>query len=186
MKLAGPAFTVDAGWADNLMIHHAMLLAQPGEVLVIDARSCLTAGPWGDVLTEQALRIGLAGLVIDGAIRDAQTVVDLGFPVFSRGLCIRGTTKTHHGPVGAPVRVGGVEVATGDYVVGDRDGLVVIRAAELESTLLAAEARSAQEEQMRTQIRNGATTADLLGLRGLIEARHRANPGPRHLAGDAP
>src|SRR5206468_3667157 len=97
MTVAGPALTVDAGRADNLVIHYAMLLARPGDVLVIDAQACVTAGPWGDILTEQAMHVGLAGLVIDGAVRDAQVISELGFPVFSRGICIRGTSKSHRG-----------------------------------------------------------------------------------------
>jgi 4-hydroxy-4-methyl-2-oxoglutarate aldolase len=87
-RLVGPAFTVDIRPADNLMLHYALLKAKPGDVLVVDAKGFLEAGPWGDVLTAQAMRMGLAGLLIDGAVRDADAIVAAGFPVFCRGLSI--------------------------------------------------------------------------------------------------
>jgi 4-hydroxy-4-methyl-2-oxoglutarate aldolase len=82
MRVAGPAVTVDIRPADNLMLHYAMLKVKPGDVLVVDAKGFLEAGPWGDVFTEQAVRQGVAGLVINGAVRDAQSIIQMGFPVF--------------------------------------------------------------------------------------------------------
>ena len=97
-RLVGPALTVDTRPADNLMLHYALLKARPGDVLVVDAKGFLEAGPWGDVLTTAAIKAGIAGLVIHGAVRDASAIVEMGFPVFCRGLSIKGTGKNQPGP----------------------------------------------------------------------------------------
>jgi len=131
---------------------------------VVDVGGFVQAGPWGDVLTYAAQQRGLAGLVIDGAVRDSQGIIAAGFPVFSRGICIRRTTKVQRGDINVPVRVGGIEVRPGDIMVGDADGLVRIAADEGEAALREAEAREAKENWQREQLRNGAFTIDLLGL----------------------
>jgi 4-hydroxy-4-methyl-2-oxoglutarate aldolase len=163
-RMAGPAFTVDIRPADNLMLHYAMLKASPGDVLVVDAKGFLEAGPWGDVLTEQALKLGLAGLVIHGAVRDGNTLVDLGFPVFCRGLSIKGTGKHQPGRVSVPVCIGDVLIHPGDFIVGDRDGVVVVPHDSVDGVIASALAREAKEAAMRESIQRGGTTAALLGL----------------------
>ncbi len=164
MRMAGPAFTVDMRPGDNLMCHYALLKARPGDVLVLDAKAFLEAGPWGDVLTEQALHLGLAGLVVNGAVRDAAAISATGFPVFSRGLSIKGTAKNQPGLVNVPVMIGDVRINPGDIVVGDQDGLVVVERHEVESVLARCRAREDKEAGYRERIRAGATTAELLGL----------------------
>ena len=164
MTLVGPALTVDAGPADNLMLHAALHHARPGDVLVVDAHGFDRAGAWGDVLTAAAQRIGIAGLVIDGAVRDAAQIVQAGFPVFARGLSIRGTTKTYRGTVGEPIDLAGLTVRRGDVIVGDRDGLVVIPADGLHRSLELAEKRETAETVHRRRIADGAFTSELLGL----------------------
>jgi 4-hydroxy-4-methyl-2-oxoglutarate aldolase len=163
-RLAGPALTVDTRPADNLMLHYALLKARPGDVLVVDAKGFMEAGPWGDVLTVQAMKAGVAGLVINGCVRDAGTIVGLGFPVFCRGLSIKSTTKVQAGKLGVPVDIGGVVINPGDIVVGDRDGLVVVPQTEVASAIAASLAREHKEDQMRQAIAQGASTAELLGL----------------------
>lgn len=163
-KIAGRALTVDSAPADNLMLHRALPFAQPGDVLVADARGFLRAGAWGDVLTLAAQTAGVAGLVIDGAVRDSQTIIDMGFPTFTRGISIEGTSKRHNGAVAAPLNLAGTIVETDDIIVGDRDGLVLIKADELEDSLARARAREQHEEEFRARILEGATTLDLLGL----------------------
>ncbi|MFJ3214054.1 4-carboxy-4-hydroxy-2-oxoadipate aldolase/oxaloacetate decarboxylase [Streptomyces flaveolus] len=162
--MVGTAVTLDLPPADNWYIHLALLEAGPGDVLVVDAKGYLEAGPWGDVLTCAAQERGLAGLVIDGAVRDSRDIVASGFPVFSRGLSIKGTTKAVPGRINVPVRVGGVLVEPGDIVIGDADGLVRVPAHEAEDALAASEARAAKETDFRDRIRAGETTLDLLGL----------------------
>jgi 4-hydroxy-4-methyl-2-oxoglutarate aldolase len=164
MRVCGPAFTVDVRPADNLMFHYALLKAKPGDVLVVDAKGFLEAGPWGDVLTEQALKIGLAGLVIDGAVRDAAAIIAAGFPVFSRGLSIKGTAKNQPGLINVPIAIGGVRINPGDIVVGDQDGLVVVDKDKVDAVLASCRAREDKEAKFREQIRGGATTVELLGL----------------------
>lgn len=169
MRLAGPAFTVDIRPADNLMLHYAMLKARPGDVLVVDAKGFVEAGPWGDVFTEQALKIGLAGLVINGAVRDASAIVDMGFPVFCRGLSIKGTGKNQPGRINVPISIGDVAINPGDIIVGDRDGLVVVPRNEVDAAINNSLAREEKENRFREQIRNGATTAELLGLNEVLQ-----------------
>ena len=164
MRLAGPALTVDTRPADNLMLHYAMLKARPGDVLVVDAKGFLEAGVWGDVFTEQAQRIGLAGLVIHGAVRDAAAMTEAGFPVFSRGLSIKGTGKHQPGRLNVTVTIGDVAIDPGDIIVGDQDGVVVVKRHEVEAVLQKSRQREEKEAQFRQQIRDGATTVDLLGL----------------------
>jgi len=148
-RLAGPALTVDTWPADNLMLHYALLKAEPGDVLVVDAKAFVEAGPWGDVLTAAAMKVGVAGLVINGAVRDAAMIVDSGFPVFCRGLSIKGTTKNQPGRVNVPVCIGGVVIHPGDIVVGDRDGVAIVAADSVDATLAAAETREAKENGFR-------------------------------------
>jgi 4-hydroxy-4-methyl-2-oxoglutarate aldolase len=150
--------------ADNWFIHVALLEAGEGDILVVDAKGYTQAGPWGDVLTLAAQKRGLAGLVIDGAVRDSQEIIASGFPVFTRGVCIRKTTKAQKGRVNVPVSVGGVLIHPGDVLIGDADGLVRVCADDLDAALTSAEHRELKEEDMRARIRAGATTLDLLGL----------------------
>lgn len=164
VKLAGPAYTVDCRPADNLMLHYAVQKARPGDVLVVDAKAFMEAGPWGDVLTIQAMKVGIAGLVINGCVRDASLIIELGFPVFCRGLSIKGTGKNQPGKVGVPVLIGDVQINPGDIVVGDRDGIVVVPEAEVGSAIATSLAREAKEVQQRKAIQEGTSTIDLLNL----------------------
>jgi 4-hydroxy-4-methyl-2-oxoglutarate aldolase len=163
-RLAGPAYTVDARPADNLILHHAVMKAQPGDVLVVDAKGFLEAGPWGDVLTILAIKRGIAGMVINGCVRDANLIISLGFPIFCRGLSIKGTAKNQPGKVGVPVMIGDVVINPGDIIVGDRDGLVVVAKDEVEKTVASAVSREEKEDKMREAIEQGASTAELLNL----------------------
>jgi 4-hydroxy-4-methyl-2-oxoglutarate aldolase len=164
MRLAGPALTVDCRPSDNLMLHLAIARARRGEVLVVDAKAFVDAGAWGDVMTLAAQTRGIAGLVIDGAVRDANSIVAMGFPVFSRGICIRGTIKNQPGRLREPIVLGGTLVNDGDIIVGDRDGLVIIPRARAAEVARLGREREAKEEALRNEIRSGRTTVELLGL----------------------
>ena len=164
MRVAGRAVTVDVRPGDNLMLHYAMLKVKPGDVLVVDAKGFLEAGPWGDVFTEQAVRQGVAGLVINGAVRDAKAIIEMDFPVFCRGLCIKGTAKNQPGKLNVPVCIGDVQINPGDIVIGDQDGVVVVRQDEVDDVIRSSQAREEKEAMFRAQIRDGATTVELLGL----------------------
>jgi 4-hydroxy-4-methyl-2-oxoglutarate aldolase len=169
VRLAGPAYTVDCRPADNLMLHYAVQKAKPGDVLVVDAKGFMEAGPWGDVLTIQAMKVGIAGLVINGCVRDASLIIALGFPVFCRGLSIKGTGKNQPGKVGVPVLIGDVLINPGDIIVGDRDGIAVVPQAEAGNAIAMSLAREAKEEQQRKAIQAGASTIDLLDLAGTLK-----------------
>jgi len=139
-------------------------------VLVVDAEGFTEAGPWGDVMSCAAMQAGAAGLFIDGSVRDSHTIARLGFPVFSRGISIKGTNKLQPGQVNVPIVFGGVVVRPGDIVAGDRDGVVVVLAEEAASAAAACDARESKEEAFREQLRAGKTTVELLGLRPLLES----------------
>jgi 4-hydroxy-4-methyl-2-oxoglutarate aldolase len=164
VRLAGPALTVDCRPADNLMLHYAVQKAAPGDVLVVDAKGFMEAGPWGDVLTIQAMKVGIAGLVINGCVRDANLIIELGFPVFCRGLSIKGTGKNQPGRLNVPITFGDVLIHPGDIIVGDRDGVVVVPRDEVASAISSSLAREEKEAGQRKAIEQGAMTAELLNL----------------------
>ncbi|QDD66691.1 RraA family protein [Herbaspirillum seropedicae] len=168
-RLAGPALTVDARPGDNLVLHYAVLQAKPGDVLVVDAKAFMEAGPWGDVLTVLAMKKGIAGLVVNGCVRDANTIIDLGFPVFCRGLSIKGTGKHQPGKVNVPIVIGDVLIHPGDIIVGDRDGIAVVAQSEVEMTIASSMAREEKEQKMRDAIENGASTVELMQLDTILK-----------------
>ncbi|MCP5084756.1 MAG: RraA family protein [Alphaproteobacteria bacterium] len=164
MKLAGPALTVEVPAGDNLALHIAISKAAPGSVLVVDYKEHMDVAVTGDIMALAAQQRGLAGMVIDGAVRDAEEIARLGLPVFARGLSIRGPAKTGPGSVGNPVTLGAVTVHNGDIVVGDRDGVVVLPAEGWSEALDLARQRDAREEEVRRKLMAGETTVSLMGL----------------------
>ena len=163
--IAAPAFTVRCAPGDNLAVHRALEAASEGDLLLVQAEGDL-AGCWGELTTVAAQVRGIVGLVIDGGVRDAQAIEDRGFPIWSRGIAIRGTVKADPGSSGEPITIGGVAARTGDIVIADRDGVVVVPVASLDAALAAAEAREAKERAILERIEAGELTLDLLDLRG--------------------
>lgn len=134
MKVAGPALTVEVRPGDNLMIHAALSIAKPGDVIIVDGKGDQTCALIGEIMVSQAMAIGVAGMVLDAAVRDTEALRAKGFPVWSYGFNPCGPTKRVSGRVNHPISVGGITVNPGDLVVGDADGVVVIereRAAEM-------------------------------------------------------
>ncbi|HEX4253423.1 MAG TPA: RraA family protein [Pseudonocardia sp.] len=164
-RLCGPAFTVRGAGGDNLALHHAVPHAPPGAVLVA-AVDGARFGHWGEVLAVAAQHRGLAGLLIDGGVRDAAELERLGFPVFSRHNSILGTRKNHRGVRGHPVTLGGVTIHPGDLIVGDVDGVVALPACDVERILDRADARVAHERELMARLRGGATTPELYDFGG--------------------
>jgi 4-hydroxy-4-methyl-2-oxoglutarate aldolase len=162
--LAAPAYTVGCTPGDNLAVHVGVTTAPAGSVLVVDVGEVADRGYWGEVLTTAAEAAGLVGLVIDGGVRDVAALEAHGFPVFSSTIALPGASKDQPGTVGAPVRVGGVPIAAGDWVVGDVDGVTVIPAASLAAVREAGVAREAKEAGFFTALRDGKTTVELLNL----------------------
>lgn len=161
--LAAPAFPLVCSPGDNLSIHIAMERAPRGSVLVVSTGN-FVAGYWGEVLTVAAEAAGIVGLVIDGGVRDVAAMTRRRFPVFTRGVSVRGTIKASSPSVGQTMLFGGVPVAAGDMVVADDDGVIIVPAAAFEHTLAAAETRASKEAEMMARLSQGKTTMDLLGL----------------------
>jgi 4-hydroxy-4-methyl-2-oxoglutarate aldolase len=166
MMLAGTALPVRCTPGDNLALHLAIAAARPGDVLVVDYGGSLDSGPFGEIMALACQMRGIAGLVINGAVRDSAQIAALGFPVFARGLNIRGTVKQDRGMIGAPVTLGGVTVTAGDLVLADADAILLLDAQDLAPALSVAQARAAREARMMERLRQGETTLSILGLEG--------------------
>jgi RraA family protein len=126
MKFAGTALTVEVRPGDNLMIHAALAIAKPGDVLMIDGKGDRSCALMGEIMSHQAVVLGIAAVVIDGAVRDSEAIRELGLPVYSVGTNPNGPTKFVPGRLNHPISMGGVTVCPGDLVVGDADGVTVI------------------------------------------------------------
>lgn len=168
-RAAGPARTVRCGQDDNLMVHAVMEQALPGEVLVLTMPAARPVALVGELLAVQAHARGVAALLIDAAVRDAEDLVRLGLPIWSRFVRASGAAKKTVGAIGEPVTVGGARIEQGDIVVMDADGAVVVPAARLREVLVGAQARAMRESRVREQLRTGQLTYDLHGLRRLVE-----------------
>ncbi|MHA6964527.1 RraA family protein [Zobellella denitrificans] len=155
MKLAGPAFTVEVRPGDNLMIHAALALAKPGDVLVIDGKGDLSAALMGTIMMTQAKALGLAGIIVDGAVRDAEEIREMEYPVFAAGTNPNGPTKLVPGRINWPVSVGGVSVNPGDLIVADFDGVVVVERERAESLIPLAEKKHNDETARIEGIKSG-------------------------------
>jgi 4-hydroxy-4-methyl-2-oxoglutarate aldolase len=153
-RVAGPAFTVQSVPGDNLAVQRALREAPEGSVLVADCGGG-QFGYWGEILTEIALVRGLAGLVIDGCVRDIDEIERLGFPIFASGIAMRHAAKVDPGVVGEPISLAGREVRTGDIVVADTDGVIVIPQELLDQAMDGALRRAELEQERLATIRSG-------------------------------
>ncbi|MEY4749198.1 MAG: hypothetical protein RIQ60_1412 [Pseudomonadota bacterium] len=149
MRFAGPALTVEVRPGDNLMIHAALAIAKPGDVIVVDGKGDLSSALMGEIMSQQAAALGIAAVVIDGAVRDSEAIRQLGFPMFAAGLNPNGPTKSVAGRLNHPISIGGVSVKPGDLVVGDADGVTVVEREKAASLLpLAAEKVAAETKRI--------------------------------------
>lgn len=157
--LAGPALTVKAPPGDNLMMHKAISLAEPGDIIVVDAGGDLTNAIMGELMLMQMERRGVAGAVINGAIRDAGYIRSHGFPVFAAGVTHRGPYKNGPGEINVPIAIDGMVIAPGDLILGDEDGLLCVPLAELAPVLAAAQAKYDAEQKQMVNIQEGTHDA---------------------------
>ena len=171
-EFAGTAMTVACAAGDNLAIHAAVAQGTPGAVLAVSFAGESARGYWGEVLTTAAEAAGLTALVIDGEVRDVKAIEQHGFPVFARGVALRGASKTGPGAVGAPISMGDIIVRQGDWLVGDADGVVVMRPDDVASCRAAAASRAAREARFFGELQAGATTVSLLSLDTTSIKRH--------------
>ena len=161
MKICGPAFPVKAPPLDNLAIHFAIDEAKPGDVIVADVGGHYEGGYFGEVMCTSARGRKLGGLVIDGCVRDGAELAEMGWPVFSRGLAMRGTLKDLNGDlyINERITLGEAIIEPGDLVVGDPDGVVVIPKAMVADVIEAGKAREAKEAETMEILAKGETTA---------------------------
>jgi 4-hydroxy-4-methyl-2-oxoglutarate aldolase len=168
-RVAGPARTVKCGQDDNLMVHAAMAEVQPGEVLVLTMPEPRAVGLVGDLLATQAKVHGAAAMLIDAAVRDIDTLAELGLPIWARWVRIKGATKEIPGTIGEPVQVGGATINQGDIVVLDADGAAIVEADRVNEVLEASRKREDNERVKRIKLQNGELSYDLDGLRARVD-----------------
>jgi regulator of RNase E activity RraA len=154
-NLVGTAFTVRTRPGDNLIVHKAIDMAAPGDVIVVDAGGALENALIGELMTGWARKRGIAGFVIDGAIRDSETLAEWDFPVYAAGITHRGPWKDGPGEINVIVSVGGMVVRPGDLITGDADGVLAIAQEEAEAVIAAAEAHQRKEKASMAAIEAG-------------------------------
>jgi regulator of RNase E activity RraA len=173
LPLHGLAITVNARPADNLMVHKALQLAEPGDIVVVSTGGNVTSAVFGELMCHTAVARRLGGIVVDGAIRDVDGITRLGFPAFSRSVCPGGCDKDGPGEINVAVSCGGTVVAPGDVIVGDLDGLAVVPRAHAEEVLELVARLMARERQRIGEIQAGqmfrAEIDESLRKKGVIE-----------------
>ncbi len=171
MRLVGQARTVRCMVGDNSALHAALTRVQPGEVLVADAGGFLGTAVWGGLMTQASLRKGLAGLVLDGAVRDRAEIVEHNFPCFARGSVPAGPHKGFGGAIDGPIACGGVAVHPGDLIVADGDGVTVVPLDRVEATLAAYKALKEKEAKALAALEAGGTLAEIYGVPEIKQVR---------------
>ncbi|MEU9960647.1 4-carboxy-4-hydroxy-2-oxoadipate aldolase/oxaloacetate decarboxylase [Streptomyces sp. NPDC050982] len=171
MSLCGPAFTVRCAPRDNIMLQVAIAHAQPGDVIVVSAGEYAEAGSFGDVLANACVAKGLGGLVTDTGVRDTRELRELGFPVFSYSVCMKGTVKETVGPMAEPVLIGGEIVRPGDVVRADADGVVVVRRDDVADVVRKSQERVEAEDAYIAAYRSGKSVIEVSNLAAVLEAK---------------
>lgn len=173
---AGPARTALCAQNDNLTVHAVMDSIQPGEILVLAMPKSEPVALVGELLATQALKRGVVGMLIDAAVRDVETLSNLGLPIWSRFIRVRGAERKVLGEINVTLELGSSKVHPGDIIVLDADGAVVIQKERLEEVLQASRARMQREAELRSTFEAGQLSIDVYGLRAGLEAelvKHR-------------
>lgn len=154
VALVGPAFTIKVRPGDNLLLHKALDLAEPGDILVVDAQGDMSNSIMGELMVLWAMKRGLGGFVIDGAIRDIEALKKMNIPVYALGITPAGPYKDGPGEINVPICCGGVVIFPGDILVGDEDGLVVIKPEDATELLQKTRTKNLAEQQTMKDIEN--------------------------------
>ena len=165
IKMVGIAYTVKINPGDNKYVHQAVSVAPKGSVLVVSNGGDQSTAIVGDIIIRNCIKNSLSGFVTDGAMRDLYDCRKLGLPIFASGLCMKGPSKISNGILGEPIELGGVLIETGNFIVGDEDGLVSIKPQMIEEVIKKAVAKEELEEKIISQINNGENTIDIFNLR---------------------
>jgi 4-hydroxy-4-methyl-2-oxoglutarate aldolase len=169
-RLCGPAFTVQCAPGDNLMLHKALQCAEPGDVIVAAVGGAYEFGYWGALMATAAVARKLGGLAIDACVRDSAEIREMGFPLFCRGFCIRGTAKAVLGLVNYPLNFGETTIFQGDLVLGDDDGMVVVRREDCAQVLESSRKRVSAEESKVQKLKAGVSSVELNSLDKVFES----------------
>lgn len=160
VKICGPALTVQCAPGDNLMLHKALEIAQPGDVIVVNVAGEYGYGYWGGLMAVSAMSRGVAGLAIDGCVRDSSEIIEMGFPTFCRGFAIQGTVKNTLGLVNYPTVFGKVMVEPGDLILGDDDGIVIVKRSECKDVIEKTLKRINAENEKIAVLKTGVTSVE--------------------------
>ena len=169
VRLLGAALTVRCHPKDNLMLHKALQIAQPGDIIVAATDGYPNAGYFGDLMATSAMARQVGGLAIDGCVRDSAEIIEMGFPIFCRGTCMRGTVKKTLGSVNHPVLFGDVVVNPGDLVLGDDDGMVIIPQSKMQAVLEATRQRIEKEKGKAAALKQGVSSVELNKLDNVFQ-----------------
>jgi 4-hydroxy-4-methyl-2-oxoglutarate aldolase len=154
-RIIGAALTVWCHAGDNLMLHKAISLAQPGDVIVVNTQGNVTNSPFGELIATSAVQVGIRAVIVDGTVRDVEALQTLKLPVYARGLCSNGCNKDGPGEVGAIIACGGVAVRSGDIIIADRDGVAVVPLDAAPEIAKLAVAQVEREEKRLAEIAKG-------------------------------
>jgi 4-hydroxy-4-methyl-2-oxoglutarate aldolase len=169
IRLCGPALTIQNMSGNNMMSHLALTFAKPGDVIVIDARGYLNNAVWGGVQAACAVKRGVAGLIVDGAIRDVKDMREMKFPVYCKGVTPAGPHKGWADCVNVPIQCGSIPVHPGDLIVADDDGVAVVPSADIEEVYQECLERIKKEKLWIKKITSGESSLDAVGLRESLE-----------------
>ena len=173
IKIVGTAITVVTHVGDTLTLVKAIDLAQPGDVIVIDGRGHKDSAIWGGLMARSAMKQGVVGVVVDGAVRDVAEIRQLQFPVFARGIVPNNGTEGYLGKINVPIQCGGVTVRPGDIIFGDDDGVVVTPQEMAEEVSKTAQSIIREEEETLSKIESGMSYGQIVGVDRIIEQKKK-------------